>query len=305
VSPGFSHKQAEEDEVKTDRERRCALVRALDCGVTVLAALMIPVVILEDVATTPDLLLLAEVANWIIWLGFVTELGVKLALSSDRLRTLRECWLELAIVLLTPPFISRLEPLSPLRTVRAFRILRFLRFVRLGLAGLEILRRLRYLLGRHRFAYVLCAMVLVVLLGGIMLFLLEADLGTVHDLGDALWWAVVTVTTVGYGDITPKTAMGRLVALVVMLVGISFVSILTANIAAYFLEARQDTAEAAIRERLSAVEAGLNELSQALQQHTIALRESSGRTSEEAREAEHPRVAESITGSAERSTDLA
>jgi len=229
---------------------------------------MIPVVILEDVATAPRLLLLAEVANWIIWLGFVAELGVKLIFSANRVQALRSSWLEVVIVILTPPFIARLEDLSPLRTVRAFRVLRFIRFVRIGLAGLEILRGLRRLLSHHRLAYVLCAMVLIVLLGGIMLFLLEAETGTVQDLGDALWWAVVTVTTVGYGDITPKTAMGRLVALVVMLVGISFVSILTANIAAYFMEARQETADAALHEHLMAVEARLSELTHVLRQHT-------------------------------------
>jgi voltage-gated potassium channel len=76
----------------------------------------------------------------------------------------------------------------------------------------------------------------------------------VQDLGDALWWAVVTVTTVGYGDITPKTAMGRLVAFGVMLVGISFVSILTANIAAFFVEARQEGVEAAVHDQMVAME---------------------------------------------------
>ncbi len=79
-----------------------------------------------------------------------------------------------------------------------------------------------------------------------------------------MWWGVVTVTTVGYGDITPKTAMGRLVALAVMLVGISFVSILTANIAAYFVEARQESSDAELRERLAAMESRLEQMSEAL-----------------------------------------
>jgi voltage-gated potassium channel len=288
---------------------RAAPVRVLERLVTVLAALMIPVVILEEMATAPDLLLLAAVANWIIWLGFLAEFGMQLALSADRLRTVRESWLELAIILLTPPFIGQLEPLSPLRTVRAFRLLRFLRFVRLGLAGLELLRGLRRLLCRHRLAYVLCAMLLVVLLGGGMLFLFEAEVGTVQDLGDALWWAVVTVTTVGYGDIIPKTAMGRLVALVVMLVGISFVSILTANIAAYFLEARQEGAEAALHERLTAVETRLSELAQLLQHHTAALQERAGapvppRASEGAGAADRQGAVESVARSGDRGAQL-
>lgn len=248
-----------------------ALVRTFDQIVTVLALLMIVVVVLENVATAPDLLVLAKVANWIVWLGFAVELSVKLALSSDRLRTVRDSWLEVAIVLLTPPFIASLENLSPLRTARALRLLRLLRFFRLGLAGLQALRGLRRLFGRHHLAYVSCAMVLIVVSGGATIFLLEAETGTVRDFGDALWWAVVTVTTVGYGDITPKTGMGRLVALGVMLVGIGFLSVLTANIAAYFFEARQETAEAAVRDQLAAIETQLTEAMRILQKHSELL----------------------------------
>ena len=247
------------------------VVRIFDRIVTILAILMILVVILENVATAPGLLLLAKVANWIIWLGFVAELSVKVALSSDRLRTVRDSWLEVAIVLLTPPFVPRLEDLSPLRGAPALRLLRLLRFLRLGLAGLQALRGLRRLFGRHHLGYIACAMALIVLLGGITLFLLEAETGTVRDFGDALWWAVVTVTTVGYGDITPKTGTGRLVAIGVMLVGIGFLSILTANIAAYFVEARQETAETAVRDQFTALETRLTEVMVILQKHTELL----------------------------------
>ena len=244
------------------------LVRAFDRTVTILALLMIVVVILESVATDPGLLLLAKLSGWIVWLGFLAELSVKIVLSSDRLRTMRESWLEVAIILLTPPFIERLEALSPLRTARALRILRF---ARLALPGLQALRGLRRLFGRHHLAYVSVAMLLVVLSGGITFFLLEGETGTVRHFGDAFWWAVVTVTTVGYGDITPKTGMGRLVALGVMLVGIGFLSVLTANIAAYFLEVRQETAEAAARDQLAAIEAKLTEVMAVLQRHTNML----------------------------------
>lgn len=80
---------------------------------------------------------------------------------------------------------------------------------------------------------------------------------------DALWWAATTVTTVGYGDTFPVTGTGRLVAAALMVVGISLVSIITATIAAWFLDQTHEaaTAERAdLAERLQKVEAILAEI---------------------------------------------
>ena len=59
---------------------------------------------------------------------------------------------------------------------------------------------------------------------------------SVQGIFQGIWWAFETVTTVGYGDIYPQTLGGRILAAVVMLVGIGFIAILTANIASYFVE---------------------------------------------------------------------
>jgi voltage-gated potassium channel len=53
--------------------------------------------------------------------------------------------------------------------------------------------------------------------------------------GDALWWSFVTTTTVGYGDISPKTALGKLIAVMLMIVGIGFLGMLTGTISTYFI----------------------------------------------------------------------
>ncbi len=126
------------------------VLHGMDYTVTALAVLMIPVIIVEETATAPAVLLATELLNWMIWLGFLTEVAAKLLLSRDRLAVLRGSWFELGIVVLTPPFIAMLEPLSPIRTIRALRLLRYLRLFRLGLAGLQLLRGLRLLFSRHR-----------------------------------------------------------------------------------------------------------------------------------------------------------
>jgi voltage-gated potassium channel len=59
--------------------------------------------------------------------------------------------------------------------------------------------------------------------------------GNITTLGDALWWAITTVTTVGYGDRYPTTALGRMIAVGLMLVGIALLGVVTATIAAWFV----------------------------------------------------------------------
>jgi voltage-gated potassium channel len=86
------------------------------------------------------------------------------------------------------------------------------------------------------------------------------DTGDFHSLWDAIWWAVVTVTNVGYGDIVVTSVQGRMVAMVVMLVGIGFVSVLTATIASHFVKTDRATETTEIMATLKRVEAGLAEL---------------------------------------------
>jgi voltage-gated potassium channel Kch len=77
------------------------------------------------------------------------------------------------------------------------------------------------------------ATTLVVLGGGALMWLIDND--EYPNLGRALWWAMQTVTTVGYGDVTPANVSGRIVAAVVMLWGVAFVSILVASITSVFV----------------------------------------------------------------------
>lgn len=75
---------------------------------------------------------------------------------------------------------------------------------------------------------------LATLAGGTLGWLLDRE--DFPTLGTGLWWALQTVTTVGYGDVTPQHAEGRVIAGVVMLAGIGFLAVITASIAAVFVE---------------------------------------------------------------------
>ena len=93
-------------------------------------------------------------------------------------------------------------------------------------------------LQRERVFALAIFVVLLVFLGGLGFFLTEAPDGMspLQRLGEGLWWAVATVTTVGYGDVVPKTLWGRLVGVAVMIGGLLSFSLVTATVASIFIE---------------------------------------------------------------------
>jgi voltage-gated potassium channel len=97
------------------------------------------------------------------------------------------------------------------------------------------------------------------------------DEQTFPNIGDGLWWAIQTVTTVGYGDLVPTSTAGRLVAALVMLAGIGFLTVVTAVITSAFIESAKRRLQGTetdalsakldqIGERLEVIEAGLKDL---------------------------------------------
>uniref|UniRef100_UPI0013DEA46B potassium channel family protein n=3 Tax=Bacteria TaxID=2 RepID=UPI0013DEA46B len=97
----------------------------------------------------------------------------------------------------------------------------------------------------------------------------HADGATIVSFGDALWWALVTITTVGYGDLTPVTETGRLIAAGVMISGIALLGVVTATIASWIIDQvgrRDDEAQIATRRELRELSAEIRSLPEELQQ---------------------------------------
>ena len=102
--------------------------------------------------------------------------------------------------------------------------------------------RVEAILRHHSLFRVLIAAVVTLFIGAWLVLLFEENAkgSNIHNYPDALWWAIVTVTTVGYGDRFPVTEGGRSVAVVLMLVGIGLIGVLTATVASVFIKEHTD-----------------------------------------------------------------
>jgi voltage-gated potassium channel len=129
---------------------------------------------------------------------------------------------------------------------------------------------------RKAMAVIVSATFVSVFVGGFLITVVDAE--EFPDFGTGLWWALQTVTTVGYGDVTPKNTIGRLVGAVIMVEAIAFVAIVTAAITSSFVERarreRDAEAESISADRLTAqladISARLERIERALERDEAA-----------------------------------
>ena len=165
-----------------------------------------------------------------VWLLFAVDYGVRVMLATDRWRYVGRHVPDLLMI--------ALPVLRPLRLLRLVQLLRLMN--RQATASL-----------RGRIAvYVVGSAVLVVFCAA--LAVLDAERhsakANITGFGDALWWAITTVTTVGYGDRFPVTTEGRFVAVGLMLAGIALLGVVTASIASWLIDRVREVETEAVRD---------------------------------------------------------
>jgi voltage-gated potassium channel len=229
-----------------------------DLPLAFLALLIVPALVLEERVPTGWLHETAISINWIVWLAFCAEYVGKLLLAPSRPAYIRQAWFDLLIIVLSPPFLVP----AAWQGMRAVRILRLLRFVRAAAVAAIGLREAGQALRHKRFNLVALATMVVVAVGALGIFAVEKGQNSnIQTIGDAFWWAIVTTTTVGYGDVSPTTGEGRLIAIGLMVIGIGFIGVFTATITSFFLAPTDPTdSENTTEARLSRIEEKLDVL---------------------------------------------
>jgi voltage-gated potassium channel len=163
-----------------------------------------------------------ELVQWICWFAFAFDLFFGLLTSKSKKEYLLKHPLELMSVLL--PFL------------RPLRLMRVISFGGLALQKIAMGKQFAITLK------VALTAVFVSYIAAVQITISERDVegSNIKTFADGLWWAVTTVTTVGYGDRFPTTTEGRILAVMLMLVGISLVGVITASVASWFVRLSQE-----------------------------------------------------------------
>jgi voltage-gated potassium channel len=230
--------------------RAQALVIRLEPVVILAALLTIPLTVVEVKGQSGVAFTLTD---WALWSIFVVDYAACLAAASDRRHYVAQDWLGLLVVVVSFPVLP-----AAFALVRASRLVRFIRVTRLIGISTRALSAIKATLGRRGVLYVAGVLLLLIAVAGALMSIVEPQ--TVKgDFWNGMWWAVVTSTTVGYGDIAPVTLLGRLISIALMVAGIGLMATLTASVAAYFVNEGQSEHDEVLA-KLERIEALLGEL---------------------------------------------
>jgi voltage-gated potassium channel len=168
--------------------------------------------------------------DWFIWVAFVLEYGIRLYLAPRKRYFVSHHIIDLLFVLI--PF---LRPLRVLRSARAFALLRATRGTVILLRAIDAIKDV---VNKNKLGYALLVAGAVVVGSGLLVATFEESdpARNIKTIPDGLWWAITTITTVGYGDRFPVTAAGRAIGAGVMVLGIALFGLLAASLASFFVE---------------------------------------------------------------------
>jgi len=243
------------------RARLDRFVALSELPIAALALLVAPTLVVEGHAGTAAVRALAHAVNWTIWLTFCVAYAVKMILTRDRRHHVRALSLDLLVVLLSMPV-----PLTGPFEWAPARVVGLLRFLRGAAVAAIGLRMRSHILRPNRLHYAVVMTAAIVALGALGIFSVEHGINPrIQSFGDAVWWSIVTATTVGYGDVSPVTPEGRFIAVALMLLGIGFIGVFTATVSSFFFDHGR---VGQVDERLARIEAKLDALNAALRQHS-------------------------------------
>ena len=228
---------------KTRFEKKEALLKTIEryteLPLTIAALLMVPLLVghffWNLTENTKNIFLVLDIFIWAI---FAADFSIKLAVAPKKISYIRNHWLDIMVIAL-PWF-------------RPLRIIRVIVFAARSYQGVKRIARPDFLL--------IYAIALIIFSATTVTTIEQSNQTNLSSFSNALWWSFATITTVGYGDMTPSTELGRGVGYVLMLGGIGIFGAITANLASVFVKQPENNDDA-INELTKEIKSLRNELS--------------------------------------------
>ncbi len=171
----------------------------------------------------PEASILNEV-DFSVWVFFVIDYFARLIVAENRMHFIQHNIIDLIAII----------PFDTFQCFRAIRLAKLAYMIRGFIYLNRVYNRISRILTTNNFHHILWFTFSVIFLGALAISYID-DM----EIGDALWLSFVTTTTVGYGDIAPQSFGGRMIAAVLMLIGIGFLSTLTGAISTFFISSNE------------------------------------------------------------------
>ena len=187
-----------------------------------------------------------HIIEWVVTGIFTLEYVLRLAISKNPFQYAKSFFGVIDLLTVLPAYLSIFIPgaqslmvLRVLRLLRVFRIFKLVRFVKAG----EFLRQSLYA-SRYKIAIFLGVMASLVLIMGTFMYMVEGHQYGFSSIPKSMYWAIVTITTVGYGDVVPQTPLGRFTASFMMLIGYAIIAIPTGIVSSQMVTSRSKASTA-------------------------------------------------------------
>lgn len=167
--------------------------------------------------------------EWFFTIIFTIEYILRIFISPHFLKYLRSFWGVIDLLAILPTYLSFFfygyQYLLVIRILRLLRVFRVLKLFRFNDEALSLIRALKASL--HKIAIFFSAVLTIVILLGTIMYVIEGGENGFSSIPQSIYWAVITITTVGYGDIVPQTTLGKFISAFAMIIGYAIIAVPT------------------------------------------------------------------------------
>lgn len=215
---------------KTSEDKH--ILTGLDILVLVLSVYVLAALLIDTIFKLPtEISSLLYLVDNCVCIFFLIEFSIRFYKAENKLHFMKWGWIDL---------VSSIPMFNFLRAGRALRLIRLFRILRAFRSTTNLVKHIYKSKTQGAFTTVSVIAVLMVIFSAIAILQVENDPNSnIKTAEDAIWWAYVTITTVGYGDKFPVTTEGRIIAAALMTVGVGLFGTFTAFIASFFVADRQ------------------------------------------------------------------
>ena len=218
--------------------------KAFDISLIALIVFSVTIVMIESLPGRPELFYSRlNILEWVVTIAFLLEYIVRLWVVRRPLKYAFSFFGIIDLLAILPTFLGlifvgthMLVVLRALRLLRVFRVLKLTRYINEASLLWKAL-----IASRNKIGVFLFTVVILVIILGTLMYIIESDDGSgFTSIPISIYWAVVTLTTVGYGDIAPVTALGQTLAGIVMIMGYAIIAVPTGIVTAELTKKRDE-----------------------------------------------------------------